>query len=63
MSQERCYACGRILRGKPRLVDTRDDQKVYVGPDCYKKIEKAGEAGYKVGPGVNGVRLYIISER
>lgn len=55
---ESCFACGRKLRGTPRLVDTRDDQLVYVGPDCYKKIMAAEPGGYQ--PARGGPRLYII---
>lgn len=45
---EYCFACGKPLKaGKSFLVDTRDDQTVYVGPECYKRVVEAGEEGYK----------------
>jgi len=49
---ERCFACGRLLstRKPPVLVDTRDDQKVYVGPECAKRVTEAGYQPPKGGP-------------
>lgn len=42
----KCFACNRKLKdGKSFLVDTRDDQKVFVGSDCYRKIKEAGDEG------------------
>lgn len=47
-AKERCFACGRALResGQRYEVDTRDDQVVWVGPDCYRKVMDAGQLGY-----------------
>jgi hypothetical protein len=60
---ERCFSCGRKLgKKKPHLVDTRDCQTVYVGPECYRKIKAAGEAGHTPDgwkPGM--VRLYPLT--
>jgi len=53
--QERCFACGRALK-TPKLVDTRDGQVVFVGPECYRRIESAGEKGWQ--PPLGGPRLY-----
>ena len=55
---ERCFACGKKLGKNPALVDTRDDQRVYVGRECYKLIVKAGELGYQ--PSRGGPRLYLL---
>ena len=35
-----CFACGKKLSNKKYLVDTSDNQTVWVGPDCYKKVKK-----------------------
>ncbi len=53
---EYCFACGKKLGKKPRLVDTRDDQLVYVGSECFRLIKKAGQLGYQ--PPSGGPRLY-----
>ena len=57
--KERCFACGKALGRKPKLVSTRDDQNVYVGSECYKKIKAKGAEGYRP-PGWpdNAVKLY-----
>lgn len=60
MTDERCFACGRKLGKNPKLVDTRDDQKVFVGRECYKKVVEAGEKGYQY-PGI-GPKLYLLKE-
>ena len=61
----RCFACNKKLDRSPTIVDTRDGQFVWVGPDCFKMIRKAGEAGYQ--PPIrgsenvlNGPRLYTV---
>lgn len=56
--KERCFACDRILGRNPYPVDTRDDQFVFVGSECYKLIKAAREAGYQ--PPKGGPRLYTI---
>jgi hypothetical protein len=43
---DKCFACDRPLKGK-HLVDTRDDQTVFVGPDCFKRVKAAGDAGWQ----------------
>jgi len=57
---EKCFACGKALPKSKKMADTRDDQIVWVGPDCYRKIVAAGEAGWqptnKIGS--RGPRLY-----
>lgn len=56
----RCFACDKKLGKNPRLVDTRDSQLVYVGSDCYKRIEKSGNDGYQ--PPKGGPKLYLIEQ-
>lgn len=63
MYKLRCFACDRKLGNNPYLVDTRDDQTVFVGSECFRKIKAAGEKGYLPPPdefGVTGPRLWII---
>lgn len=43
---ERCFACGRAVGQSPKMADTRDDQIVFVGRECYKLIVAAGADGY-----------------
>lgn len=53
---QRCAACGRIL-GQKFEADPRDGNgPVFVGPDCHKRIVKAGHAGF--APPNGGPRLY-----
>lgn len=40
------------------MADTRDAQIVFVGSECFKIIEKAGEAGYQ--PPKGGPKLYEV---
>lgn len=58
---DRCFACDKPLLTPAILADTRDAQVVHVGPDCAKKIAKAGDAGYQ--PPKGGPRLYPIRSR
>lgn len=57
---DRCFACDRKLSRSYALVDTRDDQVVYVGSECFKLIAAAGDNGYQ--PPKGGPRLYPITE-
>ncbi len=59
-AMDRCFACDRKLGKTYKRADTRDDQIVAVGPDCYKKVVEAGEEGYRY-PGI-GPRLWVIKE-
>lgn len=55
----KCFACDRpITTISPRLVDTRDDQVVEVGQECFRKIIKAGDVGYQSPRG--GPRLWLL---
>ena len=42
-----CFACGKTIRTKAYVANTRDDQLVYVGSDCWKHIKASGETGYQ----------------
>jgi hypothetical protein len=58
---DRCFACGKPLRGRRFLIDTRDSQTAIVGPDCFAHIRLAGDDGYQ--PPQGGPRLYEISQQ
>lgn len=53
----RCFACDYIL-GKAQRVITCDGQTVFVGPDCYARINDAGTSGYQ--PKLGGPCLYLL---
>lgn len=55
---ERCFACSRKLKDGeiPKRVITSDGSVQYVGPECAKKVEKAGQGGYQ--PPKGGPRIY-----
>lgn len=55
---ERCFACGRAVGQSPKMADTRDDQIVFVGRECYKLIVAAGADGYQ--PPTGGPRLWLV---
>jgi hypothetical protein len=56
---ERCFACGRVIHSRPtRRADTRDGQVVFVGPECARRIDDAGDVGYQ--PPLGGPRLWNI---
>lgn len=69
---KKCFACDKPITAgviNPEtlsidpmgfMVDTRDDQTVEVGPECYKKVKAGGEAGYQ--PPKGGPKLYLIKE-
>ena len=57
----RCFVCGRKLGKTPYVADTHEDQTVYVGSECRKLVHDAGQNGLKVGPGANGLRLYVLT--
>ncbi len=56
---DRCFVCGRML-GKAKRVDTRDDQKPFVGPDCYLHIVNAHPNGWQ--PPSGGPVLYLCDD-
>lgn len=54
----KCFACGRKLAGRRGfLIDTRDDQLEFVGPECVKNVQAAGPDGYQ--PPAGGPRLFL----
>jgi hypothetical protein len=57
--ETKCFACDRRLGKTPALVDTGEDQTVYVGRECFKAIRAAGPAGYQ--PPTGGPRLYVLT--
>lgn len=59
-NKEKCFACGKPLKGIGILVDTHEDQQPYVGPECARKIKKTGEIGYQ--PPSGGPRLWWINK-
>lgn len=58
-STDRCFACDRKLLSRRYKADTRDDQIVDVGPDCYKLVKATGEQGYQ--PPLGGPRLWTTT--
>lgn len=61
MGSDGCYLCGRKMQSTRYLVDTGEDQDVYVGAECYRKVVAAGKAGIKVPD--SGVRLYPMTAK
>lgn len=59
MMTDKCFACDRLLR-KPYRVRCEDEQFPFVGPECFKKVVKAGKDGYQ--PPKGGPRLFKISQ-
>ena len=60
VSMLKCFACDKPIRSSAiREADTRDAQIVQVGPDCLKRIQRAGQAGYQ--PRLGGPRLYPLT--
>jgi hypothetical protein len=59
--RECCFACGRVLGKKPAMVDTLEDQTVFVGSECFKYIKAAGNAGWR--PPLGGPRLYLLTDK
>jgi hypothetical protein len=57
MNPERCYACNKPLT-RPEEVYTSDRQMVWVGPECFRKIEAAAETGHQ--PPLGGPRLFLF---
>lgn len=59
---EKCFACGKRLGTRmPGRADTRDGQWVYVGSECSKRIETAGDEGWQ--PPRGGPRLFPMGDR
>lgn len=57
---ELCFACEAPMLNGGKLVDTRDGQSVFVGSECYKRIQEVGGSGWQ--PLKGGPRLYLIPQ-
>jgi len=58
MLQFACFACDRRIRSAaPAVAHCSDEQSVFVGADCFRKIKAAGKDGYR--PPKGGPRLFI----
>ena len=55
--QDKCFACDKKLK-VPYLVQTEDGQKVFVGPECFKRVAVAGKRGYQ--PPLGGPKLILL---
>lgn len=53
---DRCFVCNKQLKKEIRMASTCDGQRIYVGPDCYKKIIGMQHHGHQ--PLLGGPRLY-----
>ena len=60
--ESRCFVCRRKLGRNPYLADTGEDQAVYVGSECAKKIIASGEEGWMPGLDGSEVRLWAMTE-
>lgn len=63
MNKKPCFVCGKALGKTPALVRCEDEQTVYVGRECFKRIKAAGNAGWLPEPdkhGLTGPRLYLL---
>lgn len=60
---QRCFLCGRKLGKHPTLADTRDDQLVFIGSECAKLVNSAGDKGYD-GPNykLGYVKVYPLKD-
>ena len=61
----RCFACGKALTATKHAVWTCDGQVPWVGPECHRKVVKAGDAGWQpTAPhGKGGPRLFPSGDR
>ena len=58
MSEQKCFACDRPLGDSPIMAQCEDDQIVYVGRECARRIKDAGDFGYQ--PPKGGPLLYSL---
>jgi hypothetical protein len=49
------------MKNRRYLVRCIDEQTVFVGPDCFKRVESGGSKGYQ--PPLGGPRLFIIGQQ
>jgi hypothetical protein len=58
---KQCYACGKPRKSELcRVVRCSDEQTVFVGPECFRRIKRSGEAGYQ--PPLGGPRLFLVDK-
>lgn len=57
--RDKCYACGKPLGKTPAIADTLEDQYVFVGRECIKRINAAGALGYATKR--SGLKLYPLT--
>jgi hypothetical protein len=57
----KCFACDKKMKNRKYLIRCEDEQTAFVGPECYKYVEKSGECGYQ--PPLGGPRLFVISDQ
>ena len=43
--KEPCACCGKIVR-RPKRAEDSEGTRVWVGPECWRRIEASGEGGY-----------------
>ena len=55
-----CFACDRLMSGK-YLVACIDEQTVFVGSECFKKIRVSGADGWQ--PPKGGPRLFTVQAK
>ena len=61
LRMDKCFACDKpITTPEQAWADTRDAQIVRVGPECFNKIARAGDAGYQ--PALGGPKLYPLKD-
>lgn len=58
--KEPCFACDRPMSSK-YLVTCRDEQTVFVGSECFKKIRAADIHGWQ--PPKGGPRLFTVANK
>lgn len=59
MLKLKCFACNRLIKQRRFLVRCADEQTVFIGPECFKRV-KASSNGYQ--PSLGGPRLFLISD-
>ena len=52
----KCFCCDKPIASRPKWAYTADGQSVYVGPECCRKIKRAGAEGWQ--PPLGGPRMY-----
>lgn len=57
----KCFACDKPMKGRKYMADTRDSQTVLVGPECFKRIQAAGDEGYQ--PPLGGPQLFEMNQQ